>query len=151
MLISASMQKIKLDETSKLCPNPECQIRYDTKKIKCPSCNVFYRQFLNDVKQNENNEAVAKYKYCSSMHYDHIESCHPAVEYETLVLDPLMANPNSKTNILVMANHVFELAEIRCDKNNEQVPRNCVETGVMLEPCRKSIYISADAAIALQV
>ena len=42
--INDDLHKSKLDVDSKECPN--CYVRYDRKKIKCPTCGVYYQKIF---------------------------------------------------------------------------------------------------------
>jgi uncharacterized C2H2 Zn-finger protein len=150
--ISGMMKNVILDQDWKLCPNPECKKRYEKNKIKCPNCGVFFKKYLSEMKEI-NKQAESKTlkteKYTSSDHYDHIKSKQPEGEHAMRVLDPLLANPGSKRNILALANHVYQLAGIHTSTNI--IPDTCPVTGLKLESSRQWTYLSADAAIALQV
>ena len=71
-------------------------------------------------------------------YYAHVKNCHPQERHSVKVLDPMLDNPNSKLNILALCHHVYKVANIEKDKD---------ENG----NSRQWTFIAADAAIANQV
>ena len=66
-------------------------------------------------------------------HYSHVPNHHPKSEHRVTVMDPFMANPNSKFDVNALCNLIKTEAPI--DAKNDRI----------------WTYMAADAAIALKV
>ena len=64
-----------------------------------------------------------------------------------MVMDPLLGNPNSKYNILALTHHLKKVSDIDIETRNIEMPID----GLDRENSRQWCFVSADAAIALQV
>ena len=133
--IACALQQKELDKTTKSCPN--CHKRYDKTCRKCPMCGVFYQKFLNENVDTAETLATQK-NWSTDTYYAHVKNCHPQERHSVKVLDPMLDNPNSKLNILALCHHVYKVANIEKDKD---------ENG----NSRQWTFIAADAAIANQV
>lgn len=143
--IEESIQEIEQDKITKECPNPECKQRYAKNLRKCVHCGVFFEKFLreqttDDTMENRNDWSPDRY-------YNHVGSMHPPDRHETVLLDPLLGNPNSRRNILALSHQVKECAKIGIV--SEEKPS--VKDNVNRESSRQWTILSGDAAIALQV
>jgi hypothetical protein len=112
----------------------------------CPECSVFYQKFIREANDDESDQTDICNDWTPDLLYKHLESkhCDPV---ETKVLDPMMANPNSKFNIAALSTKLYRDARIKETEIN--VPLQ--EDGLKREKTRQFTYIAADAAIALQV
>ena len=138
----------KDNEVTKQCPNPTCHFRFPISGRKCPQCGVFFEKFLRDnpPKVSEPEEPE---KWTPNLLYDHVPSLHSQKRHTTRLLDPLLGNPNSKLNILALTHHLKDTGEIGKNVSKTSIPPQT--DGEEREQSRQWIFVSADAAIALQV
>ena len=61
---------------------------------------------VDKPKQNENAT------WSSDTYYNHVNSLHPPERHETLILDPVLANPASRESVLAVTNHVKQSTNI---------------------------------------
>ena len=139
--ISDTVKEKQADEITKRCPNNLCGTRFDRKSRKCPNCGTFFENPEVKPAESENKS------WSSDHHYKHVHSMHPSERHESILLDPVLGNPASRENILAVAHHVKECANI--GKNTCKLP--AINDENKREESRQWTFMSGDAAIALQV
>ena len=136
---------IEQDKTTKECPNPDCKQRYPKNLRKCTKCGSFFEKYL---RENPTSNITNKLKIWSpDQYYNHVASMHPPERHETIVLDPLLGNPNSRRNILALAHHIKECSKIGIVTKEQPA----IKDGHKRESSRQWTILSGDAAIAIQV
>ena len=137
------MKKKEIDSQFKTCPN--CASQFSIAGIKCPQCGVYYQKFLNEHPELKNKDQEEEPETWNAIaHYNHVPNNHPESAHKVTLFDPLLANPNSKHNILALCHHLKTCAEI--DNESSSLDH---QDGKSVD--RKWCYVAADAAIANQV
>ena len=126
----------------------QSKFRFPKTGRKCPQCGVFYEKFLRDNPPQE-SETETPEKWTPNLLYDHVPSFHSWNRHTTKLLDPLLANPNSKINIVALTHHLKNTGEIGKTVSKASIPPQT--DGENRGLSRQWIFVSGDAAIALQV
>ena len=149
--ITQAVEEKKKNETTKICPNKACGIRYPKSCRKCTSCGEWYEQCLNEnggLDQIEDqcmeSDSWRPDKYCN-----HFASNHLSNSLTTQVIEPLLSNPKSKINVLALLNHIKRSAYI---SGTVSLPNSLyTEDSLEREENRQWTFVASDALIALQV
>ena len=151
LAIQDAAKENKLNETTKVCPNLDCGVRYPKNLRKCPSCDVWYEKHLNEIGDTGKgqNQFEDSNLWCPDEYYKHINSSQPPNSVTSQVLDPLLNNPNSKINILALLHHIKQSADIN---GNQALPKDTTFADTITrEDNRQWTFVACDALIALQV
>ena len=133
-LIIEMEDKLELNETCKTCP--KCSKPFKKTLRKCPHCSTFYQQYLQEYGEAEMVIPVTA-SWNTSVYHEHVPDMHPEHSHSVQILDPIMCNPNNKYDDLSICHFLRERAGIANFHDDSKKRRWC--------------YVSADAAIAVQV
>ena len=105
--IDEAMVKKTQDDLWKTCPN--CSAQFPRSGRKCPECGIFFQKFLREnAVLLEDSKVDDSNSWSPTLHYQHVTNQHPRAFHKIVVLDPLLANPNSRYNILALCYHRLE-------------------------------------------
>ena len=107
--IDEAMVKKTQDDLWKTCPN--CSAQFPRSGRKCPECGIFFQKFLREnAVLLEDSKVDDSNSWSPTLHYQHVTNQHPEGFHKIVVLDPLLANPISRYNILALCYHLMECA-----------------------------------------